>query len=125
MAVKRSALGNNPLAQGIFSKTQPEEESLIKNQESITINQESSFLIDGEKEKINLRLSLELNDWLDNLLKQGKRKHGQKIAKEVWVQAALELFRAMPINWEEIQTEEELRSTLLKLESRIKLQDNQ
>ena len=82
-------------------------------------------MVDGEKEKINLRLSLELNDWLDNLLKQGKRKHGQKIAKEVWVQAALELFRAMPINWEEIQTEEELRSTLLKLESRIKLQDNQ
>ena len=82
MAVKRSALGNNPLAQGIFSKTEPEEESLIKNQESSTINQESSFLIDGEKEKINLRLSLELNDWLDNLLKQGKRKHGQKIAKE-------------------------------------------
>ena len=117
MAVKRSALGNNPLAQGIFSKTEPEKESLIKNQES-------SFLINGEKEKINLRLSLELNDWLDNLLKQGKRKHGQKIAKEVWVQAALELFRAMPINWEEIQTEEELRSTLLKLESRIKFQDN-
>ncbi len=124
MAVKRSALGNNPLTQGIFSKTEPEEESLSKNQESRIINQESSFLIDGEKEKINLRLSLELNDWLDNLLKQGKRKHGQKIAKEVWVQAALELFRAMPINWEEIQTEEELRSTLLKLESRIKFQDN-
>ena len=124
MAVKRSALGNNPLAQGLCSKTEPEEESLIKNQESITINQESSFLIDGEKEKINLRLSLELNDWLDNLLKQGKRKHGQKIAKEVWVQAALELFRAMPIDWEEIQTEEDLRSSLLKLESRIKFQDN-
>ena len=61
---------------------------------------------------------------LDNLLKQGKRKHGQKIAKEVWVQAALELFRAMPIDWEEIQTEEDLRSRLLKLESRIKFQDN-
>jgi len=29
-------------------------------------------LIDGKKEKINLRLSLELIDWLDNLLKQGK-----------------------------------------------------
>ena len=124
MALKRSIIGNNRLAQGIFSKTEPEEESLIKNQESITINQESSFLIDGEKEKINLRLSLELNDWLDNLLKQGKRKHGQKIAKEVWVQAALELFRALPIDWEEIQTEEDLRSSLLKLESRIKFQDN-
>jgi hypothetical protein len=59
------------------------------NQESRTINQESLFLIDGKKEKTNLRLSLELIDWLDNLLKQGKRKHGQKISKEVWVQALL------------------------------------
>ena len=123
MAVKRSALGNNPLAQGIFSKTEPEEESLINIQESSFKNIESVFLKEDEKEKINLRLSLELNDWLDNLLKQGKRKHGQKIAKEVWVQAALELFRSMPINWEEIQTEEELRSALLKLESRIKFQE--
>ncbi|MCY7333760.1 MAG: hypothetical protein LH649_14150 [Pseudanabaena sp. CAN_BIN31] len=124
MAVKRSALGNNPLAQGIFSKTESEEESVIKIQDSRLSNQESLFLKEVEKEKINLRLSLELNDWLDNLLKQGKRKHGQKIAKEIWVQAALELFRAMPINWEEIETEEDLRSTLLKLESRIKFQDN-
>jgi len=42
-----------------------------------------SFLIDDKKEKINLRLSLKLIDWLDNLLKQGKQKHFQKIAKEV------------------------------------------
>jgi hypothetical protein len=33
MALKRSKLGNNRLTQGIFSKTEPEEESLIKNQE--------------------------------------------------------------------------------------------
>ena len=33
MALKRSIIGNNRLAQGIFSKTEPEEESLIKNQE--------------------------------------------------------------------------------------------
>jgi hypothetical protein len=124
MAVKRSALGNNPLAQGIFNKTETEEVSLNKNQESRIINQDSRFLEEGEKEKLNLRLPLELNDWLDELLKQGKRKHGQKIAKEVWVQAALELFRAMPIDWLEIQTEEELRSILLKLESRIKNQES-
>ena len=70
-------------------------------------------MIDGKKEKINLRLSLELIDWLDNLLKQGKRKHGQKIAKEVWVQALLEIIWAMPIDWKEIQTKEELHSTIL------------
>jgi hypothetical protein len=69
---------------------------------------------------VNLRLPIELNDWLNELLKVGKRRHGSKIPKEVWVQAALELFKAMPVNWEEIDSEESLRQTLLNLESRIK-----
>jgi hypothetical protein len=73
----------------------------------------------GEREAVNLRLPLELNDWLNELLKQGKRRHGSKIPKEVWLQAALELFRAMPVNWEEINSEESLREQLLNLESRI------
>jgi hypothetical protein len=74
----------------------------------------------GEREAVNLRLPIELNDWLNELLKVGKRRHGSKIPKEVWVQAALELFKAMPVNWEEIDSEESLRQTLLNLESRIK-----
>jgi hypothetical protein len=133
----RSVLGDNPLSQGIFSKTQtgtptqpPEpknQESRIENQESrLNIkeskieNQESRFLEKGEREAVNLRLPIELNDWLNELLKVGKRRHGSKIPKEVWVQAALELFKAMPVNWEEIDSEESLRETLLNLESRIK-----
>jgi hypothetical protein len=74
----------------------------------------------GEREAVNLRLPLELNDWLNELLKQGKRRHGSKIPKEVWLQAALELFRAMPVNWEEMDSEESLREKLLNLESRIR-----
>jgi hypothetical protein len=74
----------------------------------------------GEREAVNLRLPIELNDWLNELLKQGKRRHGSKIPKEVWLQAALELFRAMPVNWEEIDSEESLREQLFNLESRIK-----
>ena len=133
----RSVLGDNPLSQGIFSKTQTEtstqppepnnQESRIENQESRlkiqehTIeNQESRFLEKGEREAVNLRLPIELNDWLNELLKVGKRRHGSKIPKEVWLQAALELFRTMPVNWEEIDSEESLRETLLNLESRIK-----
>jgi hypothetical protein len=54
------------------------------------------------------------------LLKQVKRKHGQKI-EEVWVQALLELFLAIPINWEEIQTKGELHSTILNQDSRFPL----
>lgn len=125
----RSVLGDNPLAQGIFSKTQtdkelPEalenQESRLNNQESTIKNQESRFLEKTDREAVNLRLPIELNDWLNELLKKGKRRHGSKIPKEVWVQAALELFKVMPVNWEEIDSEESLMSTLLNLESRIK-----
>ena len=132
----RSALGGNPLSKGIFSKTEEIEpqpaqqteiptslveiqESTIEIQESIVNIQESRFLNKGERESVNLRLPIELNDWLNDLLKKGKRKHGSKIPKEVWVQAALELFRSMPMDWEEIDTEENLHSALLNLESRI------
>lgn len=118
---KKSALGNNPLSQSVFSKT--EESSSVsesKNVEYRTKNQESRFLEKGEREAVNLRLPLELNDWLNDLLKQGKRRHGSKIPKEVWVQAALELFRAMPIDWKEIDSEESLGQALKNLESRMK-----
>jgi hypothetical protein len=137
-AKPKVALGNNPLSQGIFSKrvesavsadtdeivevasiveTQSKEPKL---QQASADNLESRFLNDEQKEKVNLRLSVELNDWLDDLLKKGKRQHGHKIAKEVWVQAALEFFRALPVDWQEIDSEESLRATLLMLESRIK-----
>jgi hypothetical protein len=119
----RSVLGDNPLSQGIFSKTEtgtPTEAPVSENLDSRLKNQDSRFLEKGEREAVNLRLPLELNDWLNELLKVGKRRHGSKIPKEVWLQAALELFRAMPVNWEEIDSEDSLRETLHFLESRIK-----
>ena len=112
----RSVLGDNPLTQGIFKKT----ETGTSHQPERIKNQESRFLEKGEREAVNLRLPLELNDWLNELLKVGKRRHGTKVPKEVWVQAALELFKAMPVNWEEIDSEESLREMLLDLESRLK-----
>ncbi|MBN3989264.1 hypothetical protein [Nostoc sp. NMS2] len=111
----RSVLGANPLAKGVFNKTEVETEP----PEEIIKNQESRFLIKGDREAVNLRLPLELNDWLNELLKKGKRQHGAKVPKEVWVQAALELFKVMPVNWEEIDSEDSLRAVLLNLESRI------
>jgi hypothetical protein len=152
----RSVLGDNPLSQGIFSKTEtaksdrqqavPATHSAvaeyssevqtpsngnekttsslpvaegIKKKDSRVKSKESRFLEKGEKEPVNLRLPLELNDWLNDLLKKGKRKHGSKIPKEIWVQAALELFRSMPVNWEEIEDEEGLRLALNNLESSL------
>ncbi len=119
----RSVLGDNPLSQGIFSKTEtkaPTQTPEPNPEEPRLNNQESRFLKKGEREAVNLRLPIELNDWLNELLKVGKRRHGSKVPKEVWVQAALELFKAMPVNWEEVDSEESLRQALLNLESRIK-----
>ena len=123
----RSVLGDNPLSQGIFSKTEtktPTQPPEPKTEEPTLKNQESRFLEKSEKEAVNLRLPIELNDWLNELLKVGKRRHGSKVPKEVWVQAALELFKAMPVNWEEVDSEESLRQALLNLESRIKNVDS-
>jgi hypothetical protein len=159
MAVKQRKLGNNPLSQGIFTKTtsSPDEESNKKTLDSIFLNQDhpltsqeienqdasfktlesqppdeesskktldSIFLNETEREKINLRIPTAINDWLDELLKKGKRKHGQKIAKEIWVQAALELFKAMPVQWMDIENKEALRKELRMLESRVKNQES-
>ena len=144
---KRGALGTNPLSQGIFTKTtEPELNGSTKPVETTSATEtiptvpevkthevkavsrkkkeESRILIEERTEKVNLRLSIETNDWLDELLKRGRRQHGHKIPKEVWVQAALELFRAMPIDWEQIESEEALKDTLFILESRIKNQEN-
>jgi hypothetical protein len=150
-AKKKSGLGTNPLAvetssKGIFQKTEeiPENGNQIPengNQEnhrtiealahpkspkakSRQITKMEFLAEDQDLDKVTLRISIELNDWLDNLLKQGKRNHGQKIAKEVWVQAALELFKAMPVDWTEIQSVEQMRERLHFLESSFHKPEN-
>ena len=49
IALKRSKLGDNRLAQGIFSNTEPEEESLIKNQEPSIKNDDSWLMVKKKK----------------------------------------------------------------------------
>lgn len=124
----RSALGNVPFNKGIFSKTELEtsekKNQESDNQESRLNNKESFFLNESEKEKVNFRIPIDLNDWLDDLVKQGKRRHGSKIPKEIWVQAALELFKNLPVNWEEIESTEDLRAKLIFIESSFKSQDS-
>jgi hypothetical protein len=146
MAVKKSkGLGSNPLSSGIFSKTDSAEESPkneVKSQESRkskpsaptpeqTVNTQDSIVKDVESRFLNreqaelrgtnVRLPIELIDWVDDLVKQGSRdKNKSRIPKEVWFQAALELFQSMPVDWDDISDEEELRERLNSLESRLK-----
>ena len=142
---RKSGLGNNPLAsaptaKGIFEKTEsriqnteseidsiitqgePDTLTMVSSQNVETVNQnpENGFLqTDRELDKVTLRIPIELNDWLDSLLKQGKRKHGQKIPKEIWFQAALELLKSMPVDWSEIQSIDQMREKLKILENGI------
>lgn len=133
-ANKRSGLGGNPLSTSLFTKTtdietpQPlvepvhvEEASpqtTTKNLEPINKNLENRFLEDiedGSKESIGLQVTTEINDWLDEIVKVGRRKHGRKIPKQVWIQAGVELLRAMPIDWTEIKDLDDLRNKLSDL----------
>ena len=143
MAMKKSkGLGSNPLSSGIFSKTDsseaeetPEVKSLesrkseasaeptVNTQDSIVKSQDSIFLNreQAELRGTNIRLPIELIDWVDDLVKQGSRdKNKSRIPKEVWFQAALELFQSMPVDWDNISDEDELREALKNLESRLK-----
>ena len=145
---KQSGLGGNPLTQGLFSRTAIEEEptpvpekpkkvdssshsiesiskniqSSSQNIESISKNLESRFLVDIEnssKESIGLQLTLEVNDWLDGLVKVGRRKYGKKIPKQTWIQAGVELLKAMPIDWTEMEDLDALRSQLSEIVSSL------
>jgi hypothetical protein len=120
---KKTSLGSDPLStptgKGIFQKTaEPEakkKETRSKKPETVFLKEDD----DRELDKVTLRMPIELNDWLDDLLKQGKRKHGQKIPKEVWVQAAIELLRVMPVDWSEVQSIDQMREKLHLLEKGI------
>ncbi|EAW36017.1 hypothetical protein [Lyngbya sp. PCC 8106] len=99
------------------------QESTVNTQESRVKSVESRFLNreQAELKGTNVRLPIELIDWVDDLVKQGSRdKNKSRIPKEVWFQAALELFQAMPVDWDDISDEDELKDKLKSLESIIK-----
>jgi hypothetical protein len=92
----------------------------VKKRKKIT----EFLVLNEEVDKVTVRLPIELNDWLDERLKQGKRQHGHKIPKEVWVQAAIELLKAMPVDWYEIDSIEQMRERLIFLENKCQNLDS-
>ena len=136
MANKGKRLGNNPLLEGVFTKT---EDSKIDGQDSKVSEvlsqetQHSEILGQGSKflsrrqedlKGTNVRLPNILIDLVDELVRKGSRsKQKSRIPKEIWFQAALELFLSMPVDWGEIINEEDLRNKLGELVSRINSQN--
>ncbi len=138
-ATKKTGLGESPLS--LFTPTtvlteevesaqrakQPAQQMVVfeKSQQQSTNNlshqitaARSAFLIGVEgnhKESIGLQVTTEINDWLDQVVKVSRRKHGKKLQKQVIIQAGVELLRAMPVDWTDIVDLNELRATLEKL----------
>lgn len=159
-AHKKSGLGDNPLSQSLFSKTNTEASQIVENPEkedkktsrknlesrnknlesrkkntdlknknldSRSENLENRFLVEiekGSKESIGLQVTTDINDWLDGVVKVGRRKHGKKIPKQVWIQAGLELLRAMPVDWTEVSDLDDLRAELDRLSRVNHLENN-
>ncbi|MCL2923565.1 MAG: hypothetical protein MGF17_02775 [Trichodesmium sp. MAG_R04] len=136
MRNKGKGLGNNPLSEGIFTKaegsrvsSQESRANQVSSQEtqhSETLGQESQFLSRRQEDLrgTNVRLPNTLIDWVDELVRKGSRsKQKSRIPKEIWFQAALELFNSMPVDWGEIIDEEDLRNKLEELNSRINSQN--
>ena len=135
--MKRDPLGNNPLSKGIFSRTdttedkpakaEPEvlpiqEESETRNQKPETRNHNlvSGFPSDRSRIKITVQLLEELNEWLDGLVKSSRKNHGHKIQKQIWIEAAIELLKNAPVDWETIQTAEQLSEKITQLSNQLK-----
>ena len=147
VAKKRTGLGGAPL--GLFSPTTDlEGRGLSQHKESkqstepkdkvVTINEpkdpsqersstssqniEHSFLVGVEgydKESIGLQVTTEVNDWLDQVVKASRRKHGKKLKKQVIIQAGVELLRSMPVDWTDVGDLDELRRKLRELSAAV------
>lgn len=129
---KRSGLGGNPLSQSLFSPTvnnsEPKEVSTPQvEQETKPLptseKKKTTFLHNienADKEAIGLQVTTDINDWLDKLVKSSRRKHGRKVPKQVWIQAGVELLRALPVDWSRVEDIDDLRK---KLEEVVALYD--
>lgn len=66
-------------------------------------------------DQVNVRLPVDLNDWLNNAVRTTKRLHGSKIPKEIIIEAAIKALKikAQDTDWSNIKTKEDLLDLLL------------
>lgn len=50
-------------------------------------------------EQINIRIDIDINDWLNGLVTFTRRRHGQKINKEVLVNSMLVFVKDCNLDW--------------------------
>lgn len=55
-------------------------------------------------DQVNVRLPIELNDWLNLIVRNSKRFHGTKLQKEVIIEALLIYLKDKNIEWKDIKS---------------------
>lgn len=64
-------------------------------------------------EKVNVRLPVTMNDWLDGIVKVRRRAKAPRISKERIVAIAIDQLRQLGIDWQSVDDEASLRALLI------------
>ena len=66
----------------------------------------------AQMDQVNVRVTADLNDWLNDTVKLTKRQQGSKVPKECIIIAALLLLQKQNLDWANIKNQQDLLQTL-------------
>ena len=66
-------------------------------------------------DQVNVRISPDLNDWLNDKVRQTKRIHGSKLPKELILETLLEFLKCQNLDWTKIKNPSDLFAVLQNL----------
>ena len=92
---KQNPENGKPKQEDLKQKVEPLiQQAESGNQKEYSVEKVHSFASsETVYDKVTVRLPLELNDWLDEMVRKTKRSNGSKIKKEVFIQIALEALK--------------------------------
>ena len=111
---KQNPENGTPKQEDLKQKVEPViQQAESGNQKEYSVEKVHSFASsEVVYDKVTVRLPLELNDWLDEMVRKTKRSNGSKIKKEVFIQIALEALKEKEIDWTSIKDEHDLKRVL-------------
>jgi hypothetical protein len=112
---KQNPENGTPKQEDLKQKVEPViQQAESGNQKEYSVEKIHSFASsEVVYDKVTVRLPLELNDWLDEMVRKTKRSNGSKIKKEVFIQIALEALKEKEIDWTSIKDEHDLKRVLV------------
>ena len=86
-------------AEAVMAKKEDEAVRIISEEISDGMPVKNVFSYD----QVNVRLPIELNDWLNVIVRNSKKFHGAKIPKEIIIEALLVYLKEKDIEWRDIR----------------------